>query len=76
MKEDPESISSIIARVHREISPHMGNLCIALEQKRVKPTMLDAWVRCLKRGADDLERLAIRLREGKKDALDSPDHNK
>lgn len=64
------SVADILDRVHRETSPPMGELCVALERRRVRPEQLRRWAERLSRGAHDLLALADRL-EGARNAIDS-----
>jgi hypothetical protein len=67
MTQSTESIAEVLERVHRETSPHLGRLCIALERRVIKAEDLIAWARCLRRGADDLDILARRLNRAREE---------
>ena len=66
-----ESVADILDRVHRETSPPMGDLCVALERRRVRPAQLRSWAEAMARGASDLLKLADRLEEARSAVTDS-----
>lgn len=66
-----ESVADILDRVHRDTSPAMGRLCIALERRRVSPFQLRAWAESLQRGAHDLLKLAETLERARDGATDN-----
>ena len=55
------SVADILDRVHRETSPPMGELCVALVRRRASPERLRSWAESLSRGAHDLLTLAERI---------------
>jgi hypothetical protein len=58
-----ESVGDSLERVHREVSPAMGDMAIALARRRTRADQLRSWAKTLRRGADDLERVALRMEE-------------
>lgn len=66
-----ETVADVLDRVHRETSPPMGQLCVALERRRVRSQQLRYWAESLQRGANDLLRLADRLDEARRGPTDS-----
>lgn len=56
-----ETVGESLERISRETSPVLGQVCIALERRRIRPDTLREWAAGLRRGAADLERLADRV---------------
>jgi len=60
-----ETVGDALERVHRQTSPAMGQLCIALERRRIRPETVREWARTLRQGSDDLLKLAERMEKTK-----------
>jgi len=56
-----ETIAETLERVHEQSSPAMGQLCIALEKRRIRPDTIRSWAGALRRGSEDLLALAERM---------------
>ena len=53
-----ESVGDVLERVHRQISPPMGDLCMALERRRARIDAVRYWAWVLRQGARGREKLA------------------
>lgn len=56
-----ETVGDALERVYRQTSPAMGQLCIALERRRVRPETVRSWAKTLRQGSEDLLKLAERM---------------
>lgn len=54
-------IEESLAKVHKEVSPSLGELCIALSRRNVSMGRIRIWIVQLRKAADDLERLCGRM---------------
>ena len=55
------SVADALARVHREVSPAMGYLCVALERRVIRTRDLLSCAEALRRAAEQIEDLAHKL---------------
>ena len=60
-----ETVGDALERVHRQTSPAMGQLCLALEKRRVRPDTIRDWARTLRQGSEDLLKLAEKMEKQK-----------
>lgn len=60
-----ETVGEALERVHRQTSPAMGQLCIALERRRIRPETVKDWATTLRQGSEDLLKLAERMEKSK-----------
>lgn len=60
------TVQEILEKVHKDTSPAMGQLCIALERRNIRREQLISWAESLERGASRLRHLAEELRKPSK----------
>ena len=60
-----ETTDESLKRIHRQVSPSMGQLAIAIERRKVRIQQLRLWAETLQRGAADLYVMANRMERPK-----------
>lgn len=59
-----ETPREALERIHRDVAPALGEMCIRLSVRKVGPSTIRAWANSLEYGVNELRKLADKL-EGK-----------